>query len=151
MPTCHICSSPPPRACTLRERVRGSWSGLHASERCLGLILGYSCRKERYRERGGSLHHVNTVLKVLESHGLLVNVASISEPCCLMNNWLHWVGCWWHVLFSVNWTVGRACYCKCTDPTLTHHCMAATACFHTVKGHDDEQFYEGYWRSALFV
>lgn len=52
---CCRSSSSPPRACALRERARGSWSGLHASERCLGLILGYSWReskRERDRERG---------------------------------------------------------------------------------------------------
>lgn len=57
-------------ACAICERARGSGAGLHASERCLGLILGYSWRR---RQRGGvraeSLHRVNMALNVPEQHG----------------------------------------------------------------------------------
>lgn len=65
---CH-CSSSSLCACALCECACGSWSGLHASERCLGLILGYSWRESKIEgERAGSLHHVNMVLKVPEHH-----------------------------------------------------------------------------------
>lgn len=60
-PTC-CCSSSSVHACAICECVRGSLAGLHASERCLGLILGYSWRG-RKGGRAGLLHRVNIVLK----------------------------------------------------------------------------------------
>lgn len=61
LPPTRCCSSPV-CACALRERARGSWSGLHASERCLGLILGYSWTESRREREGGQGHYIMLTL-----------------------------------------------------------------------------------------